>query len=71
MRFLKLVPVVAIALALSATACSKQGAEEGNEMTPADTAMTTPPPAAPSETMEDTTSMGGDSMMMEDTTSQM
>jgi hypothetical protein len=63
MRFLKVVPVIALATALAVTACKQEGAvEEGTELTPADTAMTTPPPAPQMETMP----MEGDtSMMME------
>lgn len=59
MRFLKIVPVIAIAAAVAMAACEQEGAvEEGTELTPADTAMTTPPPAP------DTMIMEGDTMMM-------
>jgi hypothetical protein len=40
-----MVPVIALATAFAVTACKQEGAvEEGTELTPADTAMTTPPP---------------------------
>jgi hypothetical protein len=68
MRFLKIVPVIAIAAAVAA--CEQEGAvEEGTELTPADTAMTTPPPAPDMDTI-DTMIMEGDTMMMmeDDTT---
>jgi hypothetical protein len=69
MRFLRIVPVIALATVFAVTACKQEGAvDEGTELTPADTAMTTPPPA-PDMGM-DTMAMEGDtSMMMEgDTT---
>lgn len=64
MRFLKLLPVFAFALALGLAACAQEGAEEGEELTPADTAameMETPPPAMEEPMMEE------DTMMMDDT----
>ena len=64
MRFLKIVPVIAIATAVAMAACEQEGAvEEGTELTPADTAMTTPPPAPDMDTI-DTMIMEGDTMMM-------
>jgi len=64
MRFLKIVPVIAIAAAVAIAACEQEGAvEEGTELTPADTAMTTPPPAPDMDTI-DTMIMEGDTMMM-------
>ena len=64
MRFLKIVPVIAIAAAVAVAACEQEGAvEEGTELTPADTAMTTPPPAPDMDTI-DTMTMDGDTMMM-------
>ena len=46
MRLFKMLPVIALATAVAVTACEQEGAvEEGTELTPADTAMTTPPPA--------------------------
>jgi hypothetical protein len=64
MRFLKIVPVIAIAAAVAVAACEQEGAvEEGTELTPADTAMTTPPPAPDMDTI-DTMIMEGDTMMM-------
>jgi hypothetical protein len=61
MRFQKIVPVIAIAAAVAMAACEQEGAvEEGTELTPADTAMTTPPPAPDMDTMM----MEGDTMMM-------
>jgi hypothetical protein len=64
MRFLKIVPVIAIATAVAMAACEQEGAvEEGTELTPADTAMTTPPPAPEMDTI-DTMIMEGDTMMM-------
>lgn len=65
MRFFKIVPVFALVAAVAAAACSQEGAEEGTELTPADTAMTTPPPAEPDIMMD--TLMMGDTMMMADT----
>ena len=38
MRFLKLLPVFAVAMVFGLTACAEEGAEEGEELTPADTA---------------------------------
>lgn len=38
MRFLKTLPVVALALAFSLGACAQQGEEGGEDLTPADTA---------------------------------
>ncbi|HUP19607.1 MAG TPA: hypothetical protein VM778_06610 [Gemmatimonadota bacterium] len=38
MRFLKLLPVFAVAMVLGLAACAQDGAEEGEELTPADTA---------------------------------
>ena len=68
MRFFKMVPVFALAVAIAATACSQEGAEEeGTELTPADTAMTTPPPAEPDVMMDDTMMMGDTAAMMADT----
>lgn len=65
MRFTKLVPVFAFALALGLGACAEEGVEEGEgELTPADTAMTTPPPAPDVEPMMEDTLV--DTMMMED-----
>ena len=44
MRFLRIVPVIALATAFAVTACQQEDTvEEGTELTPADTAMTTPP----------------------------
>lgn len=64
MRFLKMVPVFALVAAVAMTACEQEGAEEeGTELTPADTAMTTPPPPV----MEDTMMMGDTAAMMADT----
>ena len=66
MRFSRIIPVLTIAGALSIGACGQQAGEETDtELTPADTAMTTPPPAEfPEDTMmmgpEDTMMMGGD-----------
>ena len=64
MRFLKIVPVIAVAAIVAMAACEQEGAvEEGTELTPADTAMTTPPPAPEMDTI-DTMIMEGDTMMM-------
>lgn len=64
MRFFKMVPVVAFAAVFAVAACEQEGAvEEGTELTPADTAMTTPPPAPEMDTV-DTMIMGEDTMMM-------
>lgn len=58
MRFTKLLPVFAFAMTLGLGACAEEGAEEGEELTPADTAameMETPPPVIEEEPMmEDT-----------------
>lgn len=73
MRFFKMVPVIAIAAAVAMAACAEEGAvEEGTELTPADTAMTTPPPAM-DEGMADTIAMeeGDTIIMMEADTSAM
>ncbi|MBW3660419.1 MAG: hypothetical protein KY397_02145 [Gemmatimonadetes bacterium] len=68
MRFWKLVPVFAFTLALGLGACA-EGADEGEEeLTPADTALTTPPPAP--ETAPLTGDTLADTMLM-DTTHQM
>lgn len=64
MRFVKFLPVCLVALALGLGACSKDD-EADAELSPADTAMTMPPPAP--DMMGDTMMMG-DSMMMGDTT---
>lgn len=58
MRFVKFLPVCLVALALSLGACAKDDEAE-DELSPADTAMTMPPPAP---------DMMGDTMMMGDTT---
>jgi hypothetical protein len=60
-----MVPVIALATAFAVTACKQEGAvEEGTELTPADTAMTTPPPA-PDMGMTDTMAMEeGDTIIM-------
>lgn len=42
MRFLKMVPVFAFALAFSLGACAQQGEEGGEDLTPADTAQMEP-----------------------------
>ena len=64
MRFFQMVPVVAFAAAFAVAACEQEGAvEEGTELTPADTAMTTPPPAPEMDTV-DTMIMGDDTTMM-------
>ena len=65
MRLFKMVPVIAIATAVALTACEQEGAvEEGTELTPADTAMTTPPPATDMD-MEDTMAMDeGDTLII-------
>lgn len=74
MRFLKIVPLFAMAATLALGACAQEGADEGEtELTPADTAATTLPPAPmPDDTMMmgpgDTVMMMGDTMMMDDTT---
>ena len=38
MRFQKLLPVFAVAMVFGLTACAGEGAEEGEKLTPADTA---------------------------------
>lgn len=71
MRFWKIFPALTIAAALTIGACGQQAGEEADtELTPADTALMTPPPA---EMPEDTMMMGpGDTMMiMGDTAAQM
>lgn len=71
MRLFKMVPVIAIATAVALTACEQEGAvEEGTELTPADTAMTTPPPATDMGMEADTMAMDeGDTLIiMEDDT---
>ena len=71
MRLFKMLPVVAIAAAVAlGAACAEEGAEEeGTELTPADTAMTTPPPATDMDMpMDDTMGMMDDTLMMGDTT---
>ncbi|MDX1660467.1 MAG: hypothetical protein R3326_01640 [Gemmatimonadota bacterium] len=66
MRFTKLIPVFAFVFALGLGACAEQGAEEGEaELTPADTAMTTPPPAPAEEPMMEEPMMEDDTMMEE------
>ena len=58
MRLSRIIPVLTIAGALSIGACGQQATEEEEtDLTPADSAMTTPPPA---EFPEDTMMMGGD-----------
>lgn len=72
MRITKLIPVFAFALALGLGACAEDGADEGeDELTPADTALTTPPPAPAEEPMMDDTMMMDHDTMMMDTTHQM
>ncbi|MGH7550133.1 MAG: hypothetical protein ACREK3_05185 [Gemmatimonadota bacterium] len=71
MRFWKILPALTITAALTIAACGQQAGEEAEtELTPADTAFTTPPPA---DVPEDTMMMGpGDTMMMMgDTAAQM
>ncbi|MGH7572090.1 MAG: hypothetical protein ACREMK_09640 [Gemmatimonadota bacterium] len=71
MRFWKIFPALTIAAVLTIAACGQQAGEETDtELTPADTALTTPPPA---DVPEDTMMMGpGDTMMMMgDTAAQM
>jgi hypothetical protein len=65
MRLFKMVPVIALATAVAVTACKQEGAvEEGTELTPADTAMTTPPPATDMD-MADTMAMDeGDTLII-------
>jgi hypothetical protein len=67
MRFSKMVPVIAVAAAIAMAACEQEGAvEEGTELTPADTAMMTPPPATDME-MADTMAMEeGDTLIIMD-----
>ncbi len=72
MRFAKLFSVLALGFVLALSACKKKAGEEGTELTPADTAMTTPPPeTTPMDTgmMGGDTMMGHDSMMMGDSSS--
>lgn len=66
MRLFKTLPVIALATAVAMTACAQEGAvEEGTELTPADTAMTTPPPAMDMEMGADTMAMGeGDTLII-------
>jgi hypothetical protein len=66
MRLFKMVPVIAIATAVALTACEQEGAvEEGTELTPADTAMTTPPPATDMGMEADTMAMDeGDTLII-------
>jgi hypothetical protein len=73
MRFFKIVPVIAIAAAVAVAACEQEGAvEEGTELTPADTAMTTPPPAPDMGTADTMAMDEGDTIiMMDDDTSAM
>ena len=64
MRLFKMVPVIALVTAM--TACEQEGAvEEGTELTPADTAMTTPPPATDMDMEADTMAMDeGDTLII-------
>ena len=66
MRLFKMVPVIALATAVAVTACEQEGAvEEGTELTPADTAMTTPPPATDMGMEADTMAMDeGDTLII-------
>ena len=65
MRFFKMVPVIAIAAAFAVAACEQEGAvEEGTELTPADTAMTTPPPAPEMDTADTIPMEEGDTVIM-------
>jgi hypothetical protein len=66
MRLFKLLPVIALATAVAVTACEQEGAvEEGTELTPADTAMTTPPPATDMGMEADTMAMDeGDTLII-------
>ena len=66
MRLFKMVPVIALATAVAVTACQQEGAvEEGTELTPADTAMTTPPPATDMGMEADTMAMDeGDTLII-------
>jgi hypothetical protein len=69
MRLFKMFPVIALATAFAVTACEQEGAvEEGTELTPADTAMTTPPPATDMDMDMDTMAMDTSMMMEGDTT---
>lgn len=71
MRLFKMLPVFALVTAFGMTACEQEGAvEEGTELTPADTAMTTPPPATDMDMEADTMAMDeGDTLIiMEDDT---
>ncbi len=63
MRFWRIFPALNMATALTIGACGQQAGEEAEtELTPADTAMMTPPPAAEEATGEE---MEHDTMMME------
>ena len=65
MRFLRIVPVIALATALAVTACQQEDTvEEGTELTPADTAMTTPPPAPDMGTVDTMAMEEGDTIIM-------
>lgn len=66
MRLFKMLPVIALATAVAVTSCSQEGAvEEGTELTPADTAMTTPPPATDMGMEADTMAMDeGDTLII-------
>lgn len=65
MRFFKMVPVIAIAAAFAVAACKQEGAvEEGTELTPADTAMMTPPPAPDMGTVDTMAMEEGDTIIM-------
>lgn len=66
MRFPKVSPVLMIAASLTLGACAQEGVDEGEtELTPADTALTIPPPASDmDDMMMDDTMMMGDTMMM-------
>lgn len=66
MRLFKMLPVIALATAVAVTACEQEGAvEEGTELTPADTAMTTPPPATDMGMEADTMAMDeGDTLII-------
>jgi hypothetical protein len=66
MRLFKMVPVIALATAVAVTACEQEGTvEEGTELTPADTAMTTPPPATDMGMEADTMAMDeGDTLII-------
>lgn len=65
MRFLRIVPVIALATAFAVTACKQEDTvEEGTELTPADTAMTTPPPAPDMGTVDTMAMEEGDTIIM-------